>query len=430
MQSPSPSSITTSKQQPKTHNVTLTMILPPSHPLRIISAVPPLSNLFARALCSSAPARVGGARPPRAPQGPSHFVDRGRARDGGRRDEDGRSYGMVRNQEDRGRQGEGRSLMQYKDDRRRPTERGSGSSGYGVSRVGSEGGERTSRRLADLPRHPPSRSSTTTPTSLSFAKPSSAASAHEAAPQLFSNLDLPSAALGGLIDVLGHDSSKTTPIQTLAYRHMITSSASTDGKGQGWVLGAETGSGKTLAYLVPMMHQLKQSEPSAVHTGAEQEGTVSTIRPRAMVLSPTHELTRQSTSVAKTLSHSIKLRVKGLSSTRWGSVDAQTGTDVLLGTTGSVRKLLGLGRDGEKWAADEGKKGDKRDQLKEIINGEDAELDGVSVGRSNVEAGPKLGMEDVEWLVIDEADVLLGTSILASTGLSQLVSSLRLIHLP
>jgi ATP-dependent RNA helicase MRH4 len=197
-------------------------------------------------------------------------------------------------------------------------------------------------------------------------------------------MDLPPALLNGLNDVLGAVTGKSTPIQTLAWRDMLTTSPPNE-NGQGWVLGAETGSGKTLAYLLPVMHRLKSTESNQFMSGQE----TSTIQPRAIVLSPTHELTRQSTTVAKTLSHSLKLRMKGLSSTRWGVVDAASDTDVLLGTTGSVRKLLGLGRDGERWLGEKGET-------------DDAEQ---SEGQ-----GPKLCTDKVEWVVIDEADVLLGMS--------------------
>lgn len=127
------------------------------------------------------------------------------------------------------------------------------------------------------------------------------------------------------------------------------------------LLGSSTGSGKTLAYLLPVLHFLKKTDTGARSSNAESE-EASQIVPRALVICPTHELTRQLTGVAKALSHGVKLSVRGMSSTmsgmtRFGHVD------VLLGTSRAISK--GLEKD---WIA----------------------------------------KQNVEWVVVDEADVLLG----------------------
>ena len=321
-------------------------------------------------------------------------------------------------------------------------------------------GERTSRRLTDLGARSAGSGqqvSTRTPAGLTFGRPDWAASSTDAAPRLLSDMGLPENLLNGLIDVLGPKAAaegKTSAIQSLAYKAMIgsntssvpapASSAAEDGglvdgettenghqsavkeQGQGWVLGAETGSGKTLAYLLPVMHHLKRTEsPSPSPSPSQTTMTSSTaIQPRAIVLSPTHELTRQSTHVAKTLSHSLKLRIKGLSSTRWGSVDGASGVDVLLGTTGSVRKMLGVRRDGERWGGEDREvKSSKGRREVEEVDGREAEVEEAEDDGHEQETGMrgdkgagKLDVGNVEWVVIDEADVLLGMSIFPSSS--------------
>jgi superfamily II DNA/RNA helicase len=67
-------------------------------------------------------------------------------------------------------------------------------------------------------------------------------------------------------------------------------------------MASHTGSGKTLAYLLPIVQQLKQEEKEAGFVPRPK-------RPRAVILGPTKELTEQIATVAKALSHHVKLRV-------------------------------------------------------------------------------------------------------------------------
>lgn len=67
------------------------------------------------------------------------------------------------------------------------------------------------------------------------------------------------------------------------------------------LVASHTGSGKTLAYLLPITGELKRQEVEEGYIGKPR-------RPRALLLSPTRELTDQIGSVARQLSHFAKLR--------------------------------------------------------------------------------------------------------------------------
>ena len=115
-----------------------------------------------------------------------------------------------------------------------------------------------------------------------------------------------------------------------------------------------------MAYLLPLLHFLKKTDKPLV----EQQEEISVVLPRSIILAPTHELARQLTQTAKQLSHDIKLRVRGMSSTASGNLDGGV-VDVLVGTTRNLVRAL---------------------------------------ERGYVKA------DKLEWVVVDEADVLLGES--------------------
>jgi superfamily II DNA/RNA helicase len=72
------------------------------------------------------------------------------------------------------------------------------------------------------------------------------------------------------------------------------------------LVASHTGSGKTLAYLIPVVQELKRQEVEEGYVGRPR-------RPRAVVLSPTRELTEQIGAVTKQLSHHMKIRSAVLS---------------------------------------------------------------------------------------------------------------------
>jgi ATP-dependent RNA helicase MRH4 len=153
-----------------------------------------------------------------------------------------------------------------------------------------------------------------------------------------------------------------TPIQALSLQHFVGSAKQPLNRKPGAeterhevLLGSETGSGKTLAYLLPLLHNLKKT---ATPIAEDQHP----ILPRSIVLVPTHELARQITQTAKQLSHQIKLRVRGFSSTESGNVEHGV-VDVLVATLGRFARAVDRGY---------------------------------------------VSPERLEWVVVDEADVLLG----------------------
>lgn len=107
--------------------------------------------------------------------------------------------------------------------------------------------------------------------------------------------------------LLGAQAKPTTPqAHSLAYFFQGSPSQHT-------ILAAETGSGKTLAYLLPVLQALHTTRATTEHADLArvQAGHAPRILPRALVLAPTHELARQIADVAKALCHdpTHKLRV-------------------------------------------------------------------------------------------------------------------------
>lgn len=132
-----------------------------------------------------------------------------------------------------------------------------------------------------------------------------------------------------------------------------------------FLIAGETGSGKTLAYLLPIVSAVKQQEDvdriehaqkeqqdaeelqkklrksvfAADPSETEEKSKVhpSTGRPRALILLPSTELIIQVTKVVKLLSHSIKYRSAGLSSSNSPTVIRSrlfnpSGIDIVIST--------------------------------------------------------------------------------------------------
>ena len=218
-------------------------------------------------------------------------------------------------------------------------------------------------------------------------------------PSAFSSPPLSSGLLQSVHDVLGHD-ARPTPIQSLSLKHLFVNPPLDSYRR--FLLASETGSGKSLAYLLPMLHDLKTAEhPSRRRTG-----------PRALVLAPTHELSRQLASFGKALVHHSRLRVQSASRANdanarvsaakmalafegddaEGEFEVRPGNgtnhtlDVLVGTPPTV---LGMVRGG-RWDKESVKNVEKRQKR-------------LPVDR------PEVNLSEIEWVVVDEADVLFGT---------------------
>ena len=215
-------------------------------------------------------------------------------------------------------------------------------------------------------------------------------------PSAFASPPLSSGLLQSVHDVLGPN-ARPTPIQSLSLKHLFITPPLDSFRR--FLLASETGSGKSLAYLLPMLHDLKTAE----HLSPRRTG------PRALVLAPTHELSRQLASFGKALVHHSRLRVQSASRANvasarvsaakmahaFGGDDAEgefkvrpgNGTnqtlDVLVGTPPTV---LGMVRGG-RWDKESVKSKEKRQKK-------------LPAGR------PEVNFSEIEWVVVDEADVL------------------------
>ncbi|KAL6305609.1 P-loop containing nucleoside triphosphate hydrolase protein [Sparassis latifolia] len=252
-------------------------------------------------------------------------------------------------------------------------------------------------------------------------------------PGEFASPPLMEGLLTSVVDVLGPH-AKPTPIQALALKHLFTPLKGEPGGKRRWhqcLLASETGSGKSIAYMLPMLQGLKQSEVNAgTSTAAAPDAPAPStpLNPRALVLAPTHELARQLSAFAKALLHGIKLRVLCASQANLPSTprhqvsaaqmarDADEGgefgvhrgaaghpVDVLVGTPARVLEMAkGRGWDFEQpkpedhWGLDEKGRAARRPKA-------------WTVGK------PEMGLSRVEWVVVDEADVLFDPDFQEST---------------
>ncbi|KAF8623593.1 hypothetical protein AX15_006234 [Amanita polypyramis BW_CC] len=223
-----------------------------------------------------------------------------------------------------------------------------------------------------------------------------------------------------LTDMLGPKPTPT-PIQALSMKWLLEQSTS----GSDWkqfLLASETGSGKSIAYLLPVLQRLKQSEPrrSNVNSARVQSTSGFELNPRALVLAPTHELARQLSGFAKKLLHEVKLRVLCVSRAnvrnmrekdssarkmlaqfngelrKLGAAEATVHTEPVRGdipvdmVVGTPMKLLEMAR-GRGWDREEIEEGS------DVMEGNRQQFQ---------KAKPEMGLADVEWVVVDEADVL------------------------
>lgn len=193
-----------------------------------------------------------------------------------------------------------------------------------------------------------------------------------------------------------------------------------------FLLASETGSGKSIAYLLPLLQRLKLDEESSAATSS----TERSLNPRAIILAPTHELARQLSSFAKALTRDVKLRTMCASRANTSStgkydmtakslsehLDAIAGgadlseelnigresipVDVLVGTPVKLMEMIR----GRGWDRLEGRlEADEDGRLPKLRRGRD-KMPGI--GRWKKE--PELGLKNIEWVIVDEADVLFG----------------------
>ncbi|KAI0353213.1 P-loop containing nucleoside triphosphate hydrolase protein [Trametes cingulata] len=241
-------------------------------------------------------------------------------------------------------------------------------------------------------------------------------------PEEFTSPPLMEGLLKSVHEVLGPDAAPT-PIQALSLKYLVRlESAAPEERAQyrQFLLASETGSGKSMAYLLPVLQDLKLAELINTPRRTDDPSVPRrAMNPRALVLAPTHELARQLSGFAKELLHNVKLRVvcasrantpsrKKVTAAKMAEVveeadpedvsaefivrPAQAAqnrpVDLLVATPSKVLELTrGRGWDYDQRA--EETLGDERRPRRKFTVGE-----------------PEMGLADIEWVIVDEADVL------------------------
>ncbi|KAG0700309.1 P-loop containing nucleoside triphosphate hydrolase protein [Suillus ampliporus] len=262
-------------------------------------------------------------------------------------------------------------------------------------------------------------------------------------PTWFSSPPLMPELLQSLQETLGKEATPTA-IQALSMKHLFKEPIEGE-KYKEFLLASETGSGKSIAYLLPVLQGLKRTEHENFNTVASSR---KPLNPRALVLAPMHELTRQLASFAKSLSHVVKLHVMCASKANTPSMAKASGTaskmkerfeearapsdaefvisksshgsrpvDLLVGTP---TKILEMER-GRGWNWEE--RAQERERAMRIGKAKAKEREDVKKeDGANKEPPqefwidePKMGLENVQWVVVDEADILFDPDFQQST---------------
>ena len=250
--------------------------------------------------------------------------------------------------------------------------------------------------------------------------------------------------LKSLKEMVGND-ARPTPIQSLSLKWLLKHPDSaatqlpnvdtTPGQWRQFLLASETGSGKSIAYLLPLLQNLKEAEPMSSSRTPISERQKRPYNPRGLILAPTHELSRQLSGFAKSLLHEIKLRVlctsqanqknttrRDLTASQMSSnfSDVSAGpmgefevtksshpVDILVGTPMKVLEMV----HGRGWDRKEGEEESDKEQAG-VEEGEAAKKPrrgrDKMVGFGKWRSKPELGLANIEWVVVDEADVLFG----------------------
>ena len=197
-----------------------------------------------------------------------------------------------------------------------------------------------------------------------------------------------------------------TPIQALALKEMLSLSQSPEIWRQ-YLLASETGSGKSVAYLLPVLQYLKETE-------SKRPTSKLPISPRALVLAPTHELSRQLSSMAKSLLHFTKLRVQCASRANVPSGPAHAESARQM-----KRAIEGMVAEGEgSHIAAEARPVDlltsTPSKALEMVRGWGWDRAGKPEferdGRPFRAGRPMMSLNEITCVVIDEADILFGES--------------------
>ncbi|KAH7922868.1 P-loop containing nucleoside triphosphate hydrolase protein [Leucogyrophana mollusca] len=256
-------------------------------------------------------------------------------------------------------------------------------------------------------------------------------------PKNFTSPPLLDGLLASLRESLPAD-ARPTPIQALSLKHLFKERDSAEPWRQ-FLLASETGSGKSIAYLLPMLQDLKKSELRDPSPTSDPPGPQRAINPRGIILSPTHELSRQLSSFAKRLLHNIKLRVLCASRANMPSAPIRNRTaskmagdfsgpmgpgefeilkggksrpvDILVGTP---MKVLEMAR-GRGWNWEERDRKRRLAEDPKALEETDPETDKVAPARRYWVDEPEMSLAGIEWVVVDEADVLFDPDFQQST---------------
>ncbi|KAG2742784.1 P-loop containing nucleoside triphosphate hydrolase protein [Suillus brevipes Sb2] len=300
--------------------------------------------------------------------------------------------------------------------------------------------ERVDRRKA-VARQPPVAQAN--PLEEEFDLSAPAASSSKDLPSQFSSPPLMPGLLQSLQETLGKE-ARPTAIQASSMKHLFNERVEGE-KYKEFLLASETGSGKSIAYLLPVLQDLKLTEHDQSNAAA-QHASHKPLNPRALVLAPTHELSRQLASFAKSLSHVIKLRVMCASKANTPSTAKSSGTaskmkgkfegagvasdaefviskssrgsrpvDLLVGTP---MKLLEMER-GRGWNWEERAR-ERAMRIGKVKSEEHEDIKGENGGNKEPPREfwvdePEMGLENVQWVVVDEADVLFDPDFQEST---------------
>ncbi|KAF8642471.1 hypothetical protein AX16_009472 [Volvariella volvacea WC 439] len=219
-----------------------------------------------------------------------------------------------------------------------------------------------------------------------------------------------------LTDTFGPN-ARPTPIQALSIKHLIAgnkpNTSTSEKEWKQYLLASETGSGKSIAYLLPVLQALKEAELSSTQEPSGPSPTTHVHAPRAIVLAPTHELSRQLSGFAKNLLHNVKLRVLCASRANTknreneGMGMGQHSVDVLVGTPVRLMEMI-RGRDWD-WerATEREKRLDAREREMDpwelASESEKNKSKSAGAGKTGHSA---ISLKNVEWVVVDEADIL------------------------
>ncbi|KAJ7602421.1 P-loop containing nucleoside triphosphate hydrolase protein [Roridomyces roridus] len=323
-----------------------------------------------------------------------------------------------------------------------------------------------------------SKSDPTTASTTSSYSPSMAQ--RDALPTRFTSPPLLPGLLNGVTEMLGGPAATPTTVQALSLKWIVepwtagqenvpsSTALTTENRAESYkeyLLASETGSGKSIAYLLPVLQALKLGEARRVTEGATSKRGLN---PRALILAPTHELARQLSGVAKALLHDVKLRVlcasransparaprdptvagKGKKNSNASRMKAllatteQTGTgefqvketdvgrdgfpvDIVVGTPMKIMEMI-RGRGWEQSVEFSGGAAaafEREQKDKGVTDGEEEKGPKRRRGRDSVpgvgkwQSSPEMGLSDIEWVVVDEADVLFDPDFQETTRL-------------